>query len=115
MKNTILKPIQTFLFAVSILAVVGGALSTSSAYAAWGNKKEQAKVTSDANVSAKVNVNKADAKTLSSALIGVGLSKANAIVTYRENNGKFSTLADLTKVKGIGDSTVAKNKARIVF
>ncbi|MGR9101161.1 MAG: ComEA family DNA-binding protein, partial [Gammaproteobacteria bacterium] len=52
--------------------------------------------------SAPVNVNTASAQELSDALKGIGLKKAEAIIQYREANGAFKTLSDLSKVKGIG-------------
>ncbi len=62
----------------------------------------------------RVNVNTADAQTLASMLSGVGLKKAQAIVAYREEHGRFETPSDLAKVKGIGAATVDKNADRIV-
>ncbi|MFP6806421.1 MAG: helix-hairpin-helix domain-containing protein [Pseudomonadales bacterium] len=61
-----------------------------------------------------VNINQADAATLASVLSGVGLSRAEAIVAYRENNGKFYSAEELSSVGGIGPSTIAKNEGRIV-
>ena len=62
-----------------------------------------------------VNVNTADAKTLTESLQGIGQKKAEAIVQYRTENGDFSTLNDLTNVKGIGEKTVEKNAEDILF
>ncbi len=59
-----------------------------------------------------ININSADAVTLTS-LEGIGYSKAEAIVAYREANGPFKTPEDLSKVKGIGERTVEKNAERI--
>ena len=60
-----------------------------------------------------VNINTADAETISASLNGVGIAKARAIVEYRKKNGPFRTVDDLSLVKGIGDKTVEKNKADI--
>ena len=60
-----------------------------------------------------ININTATADQLSASLIGVGAHKAAAIVAYREKNGPFRSPQDLTKVKGIGDSLVQKNKGLI--
>jgi competence protein ComEA len=60
-----------------------------------------------------VNINKASAAELSEVLVGVGLKKAEEIVVWREKNGPFKSVDDLAKVKGIGGSTVEKNRARI--
>lgn len=56
---------------------------------------------------AKVDINKADAKELAS-LKGIGQTKATAIVDYRNANGKFKSVDELVKVKGIGKATVEK-------
>ena len=60
-----------------------------------------------------VNVNTADAETLSEELKGVGLSKARAIVEYRKKHGPFQSADDLSLVKGIGDRTVEINRSDI--
>ena len=61
-----------------------------------------------------VNINTADAETLSAELKGVGISKAIAIVEYRQANGPFRTADDLAKVKGIGARTVEVNRQNIM-
>lgn len=61
-----------------------------------------------------VNINTADAETMARVLNGVGLKKAEAIVQHRETHGRFDSAADLTAVKGIGESIVEKNADRIV-
>ncbi|MCK5830638.1 MAG: helix-hairpin-helix domain-containing protein [Methylococcales bacterium] len=53
-----------------------------------------------------VNINKADAKTLSESLKGIGIKRAEAIVKYRSKNGPFKSLDDLRNVKGIGDQII---------
>ena len=58
---------------------------------------------------AKVNINTATVEELST-LPGIGLTKAEAIITYREKNGKFKSVNDLKEVKGIGDKIVEKVK-----
>ena len=62
-----------------------------------------------------VNINKADAETISAELKGVGLSKARAIVEYREKHGPFERVEDLTLVSGIGIRTVELNQAGYSF
>lgn len=57
-----------------------------------------------------VNVNTADAEQLAASLDGVGASKAQAIVAYREANGPFEHIDELVNVKGIGLATVDKNR-----
>ncbi len=62
-----------------------------------------------------VDVNTADAETISAELQGVGISKAIAIVEYRKANGPFKSIDDLTAVKGIGDRTVEINRNNILL
>jgi competence protein ComEA len=61
-----------------------------------------------------VNVNTADAETISAELKGVGLAKAKAIVEYRKKHGPFRSADDLSLVKGIGERTVELNRSDIV-
>lgn len=61
----------------------------------------------------QVNINTADAKTISEELNGIGLSKAKAIVEYRKKHGPFRSVDDLSLVKGIGERTVDKNRSDI--
>jgi competence protein ComEA len=64
---------------------------------------------------AAVNINKADAVSIASALKGVGNARAQEIVRYREAYGPFSTVDELADVKGIGKSTLEDNRARITL
>jgi len=61
----------------------------------------------------QVDINTADAETISAELNGIGLSKAKAIVEYRKKHGPFRSPEDLSLVKGIGERTVEKNLADI--
>lgn len=60
-----------------------------------------------------VNVNEADAASIANTLVGVGISRAQAIVDYREQYGRFYSAEELTAVKGVGQSTVERNLSRI--
>ena len=55
-----------------------------------------------------VNINTASAEEIADALSGIGLSKAEAIVSYREAHGAFETVEQLTLVRGIGEKTLEK-------
>lgn len=63
-------------------------------------------------LSERVNINTASAGELAT-LKGVGAKTAQAIVDYREMFGRFESVDDLTKVKGIGDKTLEKNRHRL--
>lgn len=60
-----------------------------------------------------VNVNTADAQTISAELNGIGLAKAKAIIDYRKKHGPFKNADELSLVKGIGERTVDRNRADI--
>ncbi len=60
-----------------------------------------------------VDINSADAETISNELNGVGISRANAIVEYRKQNGPFKSADELLHVKGIGERTLELNAANI--
>lgn len=62
-----------------------------------------------------VNINTADAATLSNSLDGIGPAKAKAIVAYREEHGPFKTVADLSNVKGVGPATLERNRSAILL
>ncbi|MDQ5911463.1 MAG: competence protein ComEA, partial [Pseudomonadota bacterium] len=53
-----------------------------------------------------ININTATAEQLEKGLTGIGPSKAAAIVKYREANGPFTSVNDLTKVPGIKDKAL---------
>lgn len=60
-----------------------------------------------------VDINTASAAELATQLNGVGESKAEAIVRYREQFGPFESIEELSEVTGIGISTIEKNRAMI--
>lgn len=67
---------------------------------------------SQARTQTRININRATEAELV-ALNGIGSSKAQAIILYREMFGGFKTVDELTKVKGIGAKTVEKNRQRL--
>jgi competence protein ComEA len=60
-----------------------------------------------------VNINTADAATLSRELKGIGAKRAQAIVDYRKAHGPFRSADELALVKGIGPAAIDKNRADI--
>ena len=60
-----------------------------------------------------VDINTADAATIAKELQGIGLSKAQDIVAYREKNGAFKSPEELRKIKGIGAKTLERNRVNI--
>ena len=79
---------------------------------------EPVSTTPAANESATIanltNVNTATVAEIEK-LPGVGKKSAAAIVAYRTDKGKFKTLKDLLKVKGVGKKTLEKIKPLVIF
>ncbi len=61
-----------------------------------------------------ININTATLEELDT-LPGVGPSKAQAIIDYREQNGPFQTIEDIINVSGIGSVTFEEIKDRITI
>lgn len=61
----------------------------------------------------RVDINSASAEEISQVLVGIGPSKAQAIVAYREEFGKFEDIDELINVRGIGLRTVDQNRDRL--
>lgn len=59
-----------------------------------------------------VNLNQSTYEQLIT-LKGVGHTKAQAIIAYREQFGDFKSIDELTKVSGIGDKIVDMNRERL--
>ncbi|MFQ3276772.1 MAG: competence protein ComEA [Alteromonadaceae bacterium] len=59
-----------------------------------------------------VNLNKSTFEQLVT-LKGIGQTKAQAIIVYRQQVGAFKSIDELTKVSGIGDKIVSQNKMRL--
>lgn len=81
----------------------------------WGNvalANTPETQTTEAQVT--VNINEADAEKLAEVLDGIGLSRAEAIVQYRTENGRFYSAEELSAFRGIGMATVAKNESKII-
>lgn len=61
------------------------------------------------NDNKKVNLNSASKSDLET-LPGIGPSKADAIIEFRETNGPYKSIEDLMSISGIGDKTFEKLK-----
>ena len=74
------------------------------------NSKDEA----EDNNNSKININTAGKEELSS-LNGIGESKAEAIIEYRNKNGKFKDINDILNVSGIGKTVFDKIKENITI
>ena len=92
------------------LALLAG---TTSVAALAVEASAQPQATQSAQVATKVNLNTADADTLARELVGIGASKAEAIIAHRQAHGPFATVDELLEVKGIGTAILEKNLNRL--
>ena len=70
--------------------------------------------TINTNKDNKININTANSAELDS-LSGIGPSKAEAIIKYREENGNFKTIEEIKNVTGIGEGLFEKFKENITI
>ncbi|WP_130834236.1 helix-hairpin-helix domain-containing protein [[Erwinia] mediterraneensis] len=61
----------------------------------------------------RVSINEASAEELAAAMKGIGLKKAQSIVSYREQYGAFTALEQLKEVPGIGSALIERNASRL--
>lgn len=114
------------LVALYLLFALGGALCHSSVSAAPepastavmqnahpAAKPEAAAQPQQEQEQEQVSINEATAEQLSTVMNGVGLKKAQAIVSYREQYGPFSAIQQLSEVPGIGNALIERNAARL--
>ena len=72
----------------------------------------QSETTSKEDTSSIININTATVEELEK-LTGIGRSKAEAIIAYREEKGLFNTIEELKEVPGIGETLYEKIKDNI--
>ena len=97
-----MKSLSTFVFAIAFT------FFAPQPFAQPIDSSEQQVAQSDSIVS----INVADADTLAS-LKGIGNKKAQAIIFYREENGRFNSVEELLNVKGIGTKVLEDNRQRL--
>ncbi|MFC3032381.1 ComEA family DNA-binding protein [Pseudoalteromonas fenneropenaei] len=106
-----MKPIQTIIvaafFALGSQAAVANKPTTENTAINSGSVSEKI-------ATQLININTASVEDLAS-LPGIGKRKAEAIIAYREQQGEFKSVEELTQVKGIGEKLVAKLKDRIAL
>ena len=101
---------KSLFFAVSIFVLALGFSTFINAAEATSDVQ----VTKQAVVASEgaININTADVQELTK-LKGIGEKKAEAIITWRKENGNFKTIEDLLEVKGIGEATLDANRDNI--
>ena len=96
------------------LLVFGDSLNVESLPKSTGKSsaKQSTGKAAKSTMTNMVNLNKATLAELCT-LMGIGEVKAKAIIAWREENGDFDSVDDITKVKGIGSKTLEKNRDRL--
>jgi competence protein ComEA len=87
----------------TILAITLGMAFAPSAY----SNEEKSQNNIAVSQSALININTATSSQLQN-LPGIGKKKAQAIIDYRSENGRFLSVEELSNVKGIGKKMVDK-------
>jgi len=103
----------------SLVSTVGTTIETNAAEPCFDDPQRaykyliaKEKAVTQAREQKVININRASEGELVS-LDGIGSSKAQAIILYRDMFGDFKTVGELAKVKGIGPKTVEKNQRRL--
>ena len=116
-KRSLANVIKSYAFYVAVVismlfSSVHAAPCFDNPQSAYNYLLAQETAQTQARTQTAININRATEAELVS-LNGIGSSKAQAIILYREMFGSFKTVDELTKVKGIGAKTVAKNRGRL--
>ena len=104
------KKLSIALLACAMIALNGSALANTDSKA---SQQTSSNHTQDENLQ-QVNINVSTVAQLET-LKGVGSHRAKAIVQYRNEIGKYTHIAQLTAVKGIGPKIIEDNKERIIL
>ena len=103
-------------FCLSLALLFSAGISVASAQSASALSDPASPVAEEAAVvsgAEAVSINSASAEQLAAAMNGVGIKKAESIVSYREKYGPFSAVEQLKEVPGIGNALVERNLARL--
>lgn len=103
---------KSTLYALCLSLALGGALYQTALHAEEASTEAQA-----AQIflpqQDQISINEASAEQLSKVMNGVGLKKAQSIVSYREQYGAFTAIEQLKEVPGIGNALVERNASRL--
>ncbi|WP_158783295.1 helix-hairpin-helix domain-containing protein [Pantoea sp. BAV 3049] len=92
---------------------VSAPVSGQASAEAGQNSSPRSQGASPSALGGQVSINQATAEELAAALNGVGLKKAQAIVSYREEYGDFTQVEQLKEVPGMGNALVERNLSRL--
>ncbi|MBN1084926.1 helix-hairpin-helix domain-containing protein [Erwinia aphidicola] len=107
------RTLQALSLALAIGTTLPVAVSAAAPKEAVAEVKTAPHDKGSAESAGQVSINSASAQELAAALNGVGLKKAESIVSYREKYGPFTQLDQLKEVPGMGNTLVERNLSHI--
>ena len=96
----------------AIAAKAPEALQGSESQDAGNVERPESSTAEEAGSDLAINLNTADTSQLCT-LSGIGQSKAEAIIAYREEHGGFTSVEEIMNVEGIKEGTFSKIKDKI--
>ena len=96
----------------AIAAKAPEALHGSESQEAGNGERPESSTAEEAGSDLAINLNTADTSQLCT-LSGIGQSKAEAIIAYREEHGGFTSVEEIMNVEGIKEGTFSKIKDKI--
>lgn len=107
------KLITVTTLALMLSGFSAGALAAPASGKAAAPQSVAAAGTETVAESERVSINSASAEELAHMLNGIGVKKAQSIVSYREQHGAFKSVDDLRAVPGMGNALVERNLPRL--
>ncbi len=107
------KLITITTLALSLAGFSAGALAAPASGKAAAPQSVASLAADSVPESERVSINSASAEELAHMLNGIGVKKAQSIVSYREQHGAFKSVDDLRAVPGMGNALVERNLPRL--